>query len=268
MLLTHSFSEEWHEYLVDGYYVLATSSVLSLNGLTNYDGIPTQVLDHAAWRGTETHRAIEYMEDAVRQGEPLESAAKSVWAQLVGELEEIRPFLRGYLKFRKEYEFEPVGDLEKTLVYLHDETAIGCTIDFRGRIHGKGFSGRTMIGDAKTCAKQYGMAKKQKVLAWRLQTQSYWEASMHDQEWLQSCYGENNANESVGRFIVNMNKQGGYEFFDFSQMDDSLSWDSCVHLAALKLANGHKQPEKRVKAPESMSAWAEQFESEFGEIAP
>jgi hypothetical protein len=244
MLLTHTFSEEGHEYLADGYYVLSTSSVLSLNGLTNYEGIPTQVLAHASWRGTETHRAIEYMEDAVRQGEPLESAARAVWSQLVGELEEIRPYLRGYLKFRQEYEFEPIGNLEQTLVYLHDETAIGCTIDFRGRIHGKGFAGRTMIGDAKTCAKQYGMAKKQKMLAWRMQTQSYWEASMYDREWLESCYRDGIATESVGRFIVNPNKEGGYEFFDFSSIDDGLFWDSCVRLAALKLSNGHKQKEK------------------------
>jgi hypothetical protein len=235
MILPHTFREESHEYLVDGYFVLSTSSILSLNGFTSYEGIPKPVLDHASWRGIQTHKAIEYCEKAVRQGEPVNKAASAVWQQLTGPLEEIKPFFKGYLKFRHEYEFEPIGELERGIVYLHDETAVGCTIDFRGKLHGKGFQGKTMIGDCKTTAKQSGMAKKQKALAWRLQTQSYLEASHFDEEWLKEA-----SPDSIGRFIVNPDKEGNYTFYDFSGMDDEIFWDSSVRLAALKLSNGHK----------------------------
>ena len=38
-----------------------------------------------------------------------------------------------------------------------------------------------------------------------------------------------------------MNKEGGYEFHDFSgAIDDDLLWDGCVRLAMAKLANGYQ----------------------------
>lgn len=235
MILEHTFVEETHQYLVEGFFVLSTSSILSLCGFTNYEGIPKPVLDHASWRGKQTHLAVEYLEKAVRAGESVQKAAAAVWSQLVGPLEEIKPFLKGYLKFRHEYEYEPVGELEKGICYLHDEVAVGCHIDTRGRIHGKGFQGRVAIGDVKTAAKNYGQAMKQKLLAYRLQLQSYKEASHFDEEWLKEV-----TPDSIGRFIVNPDKEGNYNFYDFSSMDDEIFWDSSVRIAALKLAHGHK----------------------------
>lgn len=231
--------EESHEYLVDGYFVLSTSSILHLNGFTDYSGIPPAVLAHAAWRGKQTHMAIQYAEEAVMRGETIIHAAGEVWRQLEGPLEEIKPFFKGYLKFRQEYDFEPIGELERDLVYLHDETAVGATIDFRGKLHGKGFQGKAMIGDCKTNVKQYGMAQKQKLLAFRMQTQSYKEASHLDEEWLREA-----SPDSIGRFIVNPDKEGNYSFYDFSNIDDEMAWDSSVRLAALKLSNGHKLKER------------------------
>lgn len=235
MLLDHTFNPETHTYMVPGYFVISTSDVLSLCGFTNYEGIPSGVLAHASWRGVQCHKAIEYAENAVRQGETISQAAGAVWRQLEGPLEEIKPFFKGYLKFRQEYDFEPVGELERQMTYLHDETAVGCTIDLRGKIHGKGFQGLTAIGDTKTAAKVYGQAMKQRLLAYRLQTQSYKEASHFDEEWLK----EVNA-DSIGRFIVNPDKEGNYNFYDLSMFDDELYWDSSVRLASLKLAHGYK----------------------------
>lgn len=236
MILPHTFDPESHVYKVDGYFVLSTSDIKAINGFEDYGQIPSAVLAHAAWRGTQLHRAVQFVEEAIHDGAPLREAAKEILAQLAGPLEEVKPYLIGYLKCRQEYELEPIPPMEKQIVYLHDETAIGCTIDMRCRIHGKGYQGIPAIGDLKTTAKQYGKALAQKKLAWRLQTQSYKEATQYDESFWRNFDTPNNCS----RFICQPNKERSYEFHCFKNYDDSDNWDAAVRVAALKLANGHK----------------------------
>lgn len=216
MILAHTFDEENHVYRVPGRFVLATSDIISLNGLSDYNGIPSAVLEHASWRGTQLHRAIQFFEE--------DSAVPDM-------PDEVIPYFQGYCKFRIDYDFEPIGEMEKQLVYEHDgtEQAVGCTIDLRGWVKGKPY-----ICDAKTSAKQYGKAKAQKLLAWRMQTQSYFCATSYDERWWAMC----DSKDACGRGIIQVNKEGGYEFHDFGSVDDSLAWDGCVRLAMMKLANG------------------------------
>ena len=134
------------------------------------------------------------------------------------------------------------------MVYLigDPEIAIGATIDIRGRIHGRGFQGKPMIGDVKTATIPYpdGNSKdlRQKKLAYRLQTQSYLEGTAFDEEWWKQldpgilCSDPNPS--SVGRFIVNPTKEAKYNFFDFSNLDDSRLWYSACIMATEKLAAG------------------------------
>lgn len=223
MILPHTFDEEKHLYQVLGQFVLSTSDIITLNGLADYNGIPSQVLAHASWRGTQLHKAIQFFEE---DAEAPEMPA------------EVEPYFRGYLKFKIDYDFEPIGELEKQLVYVHEgtEQAVGCTIDLRGLVKGHPY-----ILDAKTTAKMYGKAMKQKCLAWRLQVASYSEATDADLAWLLKASNASEAKGKVGKGIVQVNKEGGYEFHDFSgALNDDMLWDSAVRLAMAKLANGYQ----------------------------
>jgi hypothetical protein len=205
MILAHEFDAETHIYKVPGQFVLSTSDIISLNGLSNYEGIPKQVLDHASWRGTQLHRAIQFFEE---DGDIPEMP------------DEVVPYFQGYCRFRSDYNFEPIGAVEKQLVYVHEgtEQAVGCTIDLRGTVR----SLKTKypyILDVKTCAKQYGKAKAQEVFAWRMQTQSYLEATAFDEGWFQLCESA----DQPHRGIVQVNKEGGFEFHDFGSTDDFLA---------------------------------------------
>jgi hypothetical protein len=216
MILPHTFNEEDHIYQVPGRFVLSTSDVIALNGLADYGSIPKAVLDHASWRGTQLHKAIQFFEED---------------SEVPDMPEEVVPYFQGYCKFRNEYEFEPIGGMETQIVYEHDgtEQAIGCTIDLRGLVRNVPY-----ILDAKTSAKQYGKAKAQKVFAWRMQTASYFCATEFDEPWhvLQAT------GESPRRGIIQVAKDASFEFHDFGKTDDSLLWDGAVRMAMAKLANG------------------------------
>lgn len=221
MILEHTFDEESHVYQVPGQFVLSTSDIISMNGMADYAAIPKAVLDHASWRGTQLHKAIQFFEE--------DAEAPDMPA-------EVEPYFRGYLKFKIDHDFEPIGALEKQIVYQHSgtEQAVGCTIDLRGLVKGQPY-----ILDAKTTAKMYGKAMKQKCLAWRLQLASYMEATDVDIQWLLAASNAVPTAKKTGKAIVQVNKEGGYDFHDFSgAVDDDLLWDGCVRLAMAKLANG------------------------------
>ena len=221
MILPHTFEEEGHVYKVPGRFVLSTSDVITLNGLSDYSGVPKAALDHASWRGTQLHKAIQFFEED---------------NEVPTMPDEVLPYFRSYCKFRTAYEFEPLGGMETQIVYEHDgtEQAVGCTIDLRGLVRGVPY-----ILDVKSSAKQYGKAKSQKLLAWRMQTQSYACATELDQAWA----ALNETGEAPRRGIVHTNREATFEdkdFHDFGKTDDSLAWDGCVRLAMLKLANGYQ----------------------------
>lgn len=216
MILEHQFDAETHTYRVPGYFVLGTSDVIALNSFAEYGQIPKAVLENASLRGSEVHQAIEWFEtDAEPPAMP----------------SEIERYFNGWLKFRTKFEFEPVGRMEKQIVYQFGEAehAIGATIDARGLLGGKPY-----VLDIKTSSKQSGKALKQKLLCWRMQLQSYLEATALDEEWWKTV----NASQKAGRAIVQLSKDGEFTFHDFSHIDDTESWSAAVHVAQLKLKNG------------------------------
>lgn len=218
MILQHIFDEESHIYAVPGRFVLSTSDIISMNGLADYGAIPKAILDHASWRGTQLHKAIQFFEED---------------CDVPDIPEEVKPYFQGYCKFRKDYDFNPIGGFETQIVYEHEgtEQPVGCTIDLRGMVRGVPY-----ILDAKSSAKQSGKAKAQKLFAWRMQTQSYTCATAFDEEW----WALLDSKTACGRGIVQVDREGGYAFHDFGTIDDSILWDSCVRVAVAKLANGYQ----------------------------
>ncbi len=211
-MIPFTFDEENHLYKVEGQYVLSTSDIIGLCGLCDYDRVPSGVLDHASWRGTQLHRAVELFE-----GGSLDMSSLP---------DEVAPYFAGYCAFAGDTNFE-MESAEARLVYQHEGTdqLVGCTIDLRGRV-----GGRLYVLDIKTSAKQYGKAKAQTSLRWRLQLQSYIEATAAEMEEMELMPIENKA-------IVQVAKDGSYAFHDFP-IDDSHLWDAAVRLSQAKLANG------------------------------
>ena|ERR1700743_2629954 len=211
MILAHVFDEEKHLYKVESQYVLGTSDVLTLCKYSDYSQIPQGVLDNASHKGTQVHKAIEWFEtDGCIPEVP----------------EEYQGYFDAYLAWKCATGFQ-AQHMELRLVYVHEGTGqpIGCTIDLRGAINGVPW-----IVDVKTNAKMYGAALKQKRLCWRLQLQSYCEGSeMEDPIWA-----------NCGKGVIQLFKDGTYEFHDFSDQDDQYLWDASIRVAMGKLAAGHR----------------------------
>lgn len=221
MLISHQFDAEKHLYLVPKQFVMSTSSVIALNGLSDYGPVPKVILSEASERGTAIHKMIQCYET----GKPF------------AENEFHQQYFDAYLRFKEDYGFKPTGTMERSCVYQHQgtEVFIGGTPDMTGFIDGKLF-----VVDIKTNFPTYGMAKKQKLLAWRLQTQSYAEIFEADDV------------PNINRAVVHCHpecgkirgqKPSGYEFHPF-QIDDQHNWDSAIRMAFLKLANGFKLEER------------------------
>lgn len=220
-LLSHTFEEENHLYRCEGRYVLSTSDVIDLCGLSDMSQIPIATLRAASYRGKCLHTAVECYEQ------------NRDWQEDFPD--EFMPYLDGWFSFRDAHSVQFVGPHEKTYVYEFgvDDYAVGATIDFRF-LH----DGYLYIGDLKSIHPVCGKAMKQKQLAWRLQTQSYVEATEMDAPFLertQGLYGF----KGVRRAIVHIHPKlkGGYALHLFQQ-DDSMLWAGAVQLAMEKVAAG------------------------------
>lgn len=219
-----SFDEATHIYSVPGNYCLATSDVISLAGLSDYDGVPLANIEHARWRGTQLHKAIHYYEEGDLDIEDVDG--------------EIKPCFDNYLRWKEESGFIPIPPFEHPIVYEHLDMYIGCHLDLRGFIPGKGL----YVLDAKTSYPNSGMAKKQTSLRWRMQLESYKSATHTDDEFWNAAI----AIETDGllkKAILHLHPKAKEVFIPF-EMDDSAAWDAAVTMASLKLANGYKRKEK------------------------
>lgn len=216
-----SFDEETHIYTVPGNYCLATSDVISLAGLSDYSGVPLANIEHARWRGTQLHRAIHYYEEGDLDVEDVDG--------------EIKPCFDNYLRWKKESGFAPIAPFEHPIVYEHLDMYIGCHLDLRGYLPGKGL----FVLDAKTSYPNSGQAKKQTHLRWRMQLESYRLASHEDEQfWDRALTFESNG--CLNKAILHLHPKARDVFIPFD-MDDSVGWDSAVTMASLKLANGYKR---------------------------
>lgn len=233
MLIPHTFSRQGHAYRVKGNYVLSTSDILSLNGLCLFEGVPVEILEAAAKRGQMVHETIQCIEESV---------------SLPPRTKEAQERVVSYLRWKEKTGFKVCGPIERSVVYDHlgSGTLVGGTPDLIGRI-----GNNIWVVDLKTCARQSGKAKQMKTLEWRLQTQSYFEALQEDEPlWLSLGKNANQMRRAVLHLhpLCGIEKRGekrlGYEWNPF-EGDDAPNWDAAVKMAALKLSNGHKTPDRR-----------------------
>lgn len=229
-LIPHTFDHERHIYQVPGEFVMATSDVLTLNGLCLFQGVPPSVLERASNRGTELHAAVCAYEEG---------------KQIPPMVDEAYERFMAYLRWSEAVGFRCAGPCERPIVYQHEGTdqLIGATPDLMG------FIGDDLyLVDLKTCFRQSGQAKKQKLFEWRLQTQSYKEGLLQDEE-LWETWGPCEMKRMVLHLhpdcgiVERGGKRLGWEQHLFP-WDDSDLWNAAVLMAAAKLAHGHKWPER------------------------
>jgi hypothetical protein len=197
--------------------------VISLAGLSDYDGVPLVNLEHARWRGTQLHKAVHYYEEGDLDIEDVDG--------------EIKPCFDRYLKWKEESGFIPIPPFEHPIVYEHLDMYIGCHLDLRGYIPGKGL----YVLDAKTSYPNSGMAKKQTHMRWRMQLESYKTATGTDVEFWDTVPAAVPVSYRIlGKAVLHVHPKAKEVFVPF-EIDDSPGWDACVQLASLKLANGYKR---------------------------
>jgi hypothetical protein len=232
-LIAHEFDEATHVYKVAGEYVLATSDVIELNGLSDVSQVPVEALLNAQKRGTALHLAVQ----AYELGREVSVDGSAAFR------EDVMKRFAFYLKWREGKKVVLAGAMEMSRVYRHlgTEILIGGTPDMVAYVDGELF-----IIDLKTAIKQYGTKALMDSLKWKLQTQSYKEALEAEGQQVQRAVLH--LHPQCGKTGVK-GGQLGYEWHHF-QGDDSFIWDSCIRVAMMKIAHGYKLSRKtNVKEP-------------------
>jgi hypothetical protein len=217
MILAHEFDEARHLYTSPGRYVLSTSDIIDLVGLSNLEQVPIAVLRNAAYRGKCLHTAVEQYE----QGQDWQDDFPA----------DFMDYLDGWFAFRELHNIQIVGAQEVPYVYLHEgtEQAVGATIDLRFL-----YGGDLYIADLKSIHPLSGKALTTKKLCWRLQTESYKTATEMDEEFVKPLKFK-----AMHRAVVHIHPKlkGGFAFHQFKG-DDSLLWDGAVRMAMEKVSCG------------------------------
>ena len=99
------YIDETHTYIYNGIVLPSITQVLNVKFGNKYDGIPKEILERAASRGTELHKAIE---DYEKQG-----------------IESDVPELRNWKFLKRKYVFECI-DNEVPIVLFQDGEAVAC----------------------------------------------------------------------------------------------------------------------------------------------
>ena len=113
------FEKETHQYFCDNIKCVSVTTVLQELGFIDLSGIPQDVLDYAALRGTYTHKAIELYLQGKLNEDTLDSA--------------IQPYFQGFKKFASKHELKPIH-LEKMFAIKH--LLLAGTVDFIGTVDG------------------------------------------------------------------------------------------------------------------------------------
>lgn len=248
MLIPHEFVADGHFYKPKGLleWCFATSDVLELNGLSDFNQVPPKALDHAALRGTITHRLIECAEMA------LEASVEDLDTQAGKEATDR---LEGYFRFKEGHSIRLAGPMERTMVYRHQgtEQLIGVTPDMPVFISCdckalycplRGLQDALAVVDLKTQHKQYGAKLEQLKLKWWAQTQSQVEAlEADDLFWKQI-----RRPTAIEKIVLHLHPECGkirgaaplgFEVHRFKE-DGQFLWDGMIRVAQAKLAHGYK----------------------------
>lgn len=218
--IAFTFDPETHVYHVDGEYCLATGDILHLAGLSDYSAVPLVNLEKARDRGTRLHQCVHYFEEDDLDLQDID--------------DELFPFFQRYLQWKEDSGFVPIPPFEKAIVYAHLDIHVGCHIDLRGYIPGKGL----YVLDMKSSYPNSGAAKKQTSLRWRLQLESYKTACGVDEEFWRAASAAFPETE-IKKAILHVHPKATQTFIEFP-VDDSAGWDACIQLASLKIASGYK----------------------------
>jgi hypothetical protein len=229
-LIPHTFDEEKHLYLVEGEFVLSTSAVIELNGMSDMSQVPRDALEFASHRGSALHAAVLAYEMDCSPEDAVEGYCA---LHECGVFDTVMERFRFYLRWRDQHELKLAGKMEQTRVYRHvgTDVCIGTTIDFPCFLDGV----RTNL-DLKSGFKQYGMKAKQDALKWAAQLQSYAEAT-DAEEGLDPAGAILHLHPNCGK-TGTKGEALGYEFHPMPECGHL--WDSMIRVAMEKLSHGYK----------------------------
>ena len=121
---TLEYDDEYHQYLVNGICVPSVTQLLQHKFGKKYDGVSSKVLNKAAKKGTEIHKAIE---DLCKLGE-------------IKDYKEVRNFLF----LQKHYGFEVLENEVPVILYKNDLPIAAGRLDMVMR-----YKGRLTLADIK-----------------------------------------------------------------------------------------------------------------------
>jgi hypothetical protein len=229
-LIPHTFDPNKHMYQVDGDFVLSTSAVIELNGLSDMSMVPKDALEFASHRGSALHLAVMAYETDCSPEDAVEGY-DALHETNVADAAMER--FRFYLRWRENHEVKLAGKMEQTRVYRHEgtEICIGTTIDMPCYI-----DGIFTVVDLKTSHKQYGQKHKQDCLKWKLQLQSYREA-LEAEGALPEKTMILHLHKDCGKTGVKGEALGYEEHY---QPECGHAWHSAITMALEKLSAGYK----------------------------
>lgn len=244
-IVEHRFDSDGHVYHVPGEYVLSTSDVIELNGLSDVSMIPVAQLEKAKHRGSALHLAVLFFETGRRPESAIEEYMQTSGYPRSNHdafLNEVMQRLWFYRSWRAGKRVKLAGEMEKPRVYRHEGTGrlIGMTADLPIWINDVLY-----IADLKTGHKQSGQKAMQDRLKWKYQLQSYKEGFEAD-----DTFWRGKKRGAIGKLILHLHPecgkngtkgtQSGFEEHDFSEDDDSFSWDAAIRVAWDKHTHGYK----------------------------
>lgn len=112
-----TFNDKLHEYRLNDVVIPSVTQVIKDAGLTNFDWIDPNLLERKADLGTKVHLTTEYYDKSILNLDSLNPV--------------LLEYLESWIKFRKDYEFEPT---EIELQLAHPLYRFAGTIDRIGYI--------------------------------------------------------------------------------------------------------------------------------------
>ena len=109
-----TFDPTTHVYQVDGVRVPSVSEILRSAGLVDYAGIPQDVLEYAASRGTAVHLATCFYDQGDLDRDSLD--------------EQVAPYVTAWMKFREEHPFQ-ILETEQMHLGILGGLRFGMTVD-------------------------------------------------------------------------------------------------------------------------------------------
>ena len=112
-----TFDPEKHEYRRNGLIVPSVTQILEQVGISDFSGIPTEILEYAKIRGTMVHKATALDDEGYLDEESIDPV--------------IMPYVEAWRKFKEEFSFVPI--MIERMIY-HPVFGYCGTLDRTGNI--------------------------------------------------------------------------------------------------------------------------------------